>query len=105
MANNMTPDRFIAAAFREWADRKKGAGLPEDDIIYSIEQKAAELARESVGDVERDARTLLAAEYERDGWEQTAYAVRIGWKSADAEPALRAIISALAGVSEGKEKP
>jgi hypothetical protein len=48
----MTPDRFIAAAFREWSERKKGAGQPEDDIIYHIEQRAAELARESVGDGE-----------------------------------------------------
>lgn len=44
----MTPDRFIAAAFMEWAD-----AVGNEEIGYEasrwIEQRAAELARESVG--------------------------------------------------------
>jgi hypothetical protein len=47
----MTPDRFIAAAFIELAYDGTGWNLyVAGEFIQRVEQRAAELARESVGD-------------------------------------------------------
>lgn len=56
----MTPDRFIAAAFIELADDGTDWNLyVAAYFIPRVEQRAAELARESVGDGERENRNAL----------------------------------------------